>query len=121
MWYAAHIIMYVRFKDGQQGEYPVWENIRLIEAPSDDGALAVAECLGRDDEGDDDGSFRWDGRPATWVFGGVRKLVAVCHPDDPDDRPTNGAEISYSQMILPDAAALDKLVNGDPVTVLYEE
>ena len=42
MWYSAHVILYVKFKHGIQGYYPVWENIHLIEATSREEALKKA-------------------------------------------------------------------------------
>ncbi|MGA2599283.1 MAG: hypothetical protein ABSH09_20100 [Bryobacteraceae bacterium] len=33
-WYAAHVIMYMRFKDGNQDRYPVYENIYLFQTES---------------------------------------------------------------------------------------
>src|SRR3989442_6952758 len=67
-WYAAHIVMYVTFKDGAQDHYPVWENIVLIEAPTEDEAFSKAEVIVRAGEGDSDGSFRSNDRPATCNF-----------------------------------------------------
>ncbi len=29
-WFAASIVMFVAFKDGQQNTFPVWEDIVLI-------------------------------------------------------------------------------------------
>src|SRR5262249_14552396 len=91
-WYTAHIVMMVRFKEYPQEHFPIWENIVLLEANSDDGAFANAEERGREDEGDDDGTFRWGGKPATWVFAGVRKLT-LC--EDGRNRPEDGTELSY--------------------------
>ena len=49
-WYAASIIMLVKFKDGNQDKYPVWENVILIKASSDDEAIKKAEKEGREKE-----------------------------------------------------------------------
>lgn len=117
-WYAAHIVMSVRFKDGTQDTYPLWENIVLLEAGSDEEAERKAELKGREGEGDSDGSFRWEDRPATWVFAGVRKVI-VC--EDPHAPPGDGIEITYSEMAVDDEESLAKLVRGEPVTVRYEE
>jgi hypothetical protein len=117
-WYAAHILLYARFKDGSQEKYPIWENIVLIEADADDAALAKAAQRGRDAEGDSHGTFTWEGRPATWVFAGIRKLIACA---DADSRPGDGTEVSYSQMQVATEEALAKLAQGDPVPILYEE
>ena len=113
-WYAAHIVMYVTFKDGSQDHYPVWENIVLIKANSEAEVFAKAEKIGRDGEGDADGSFRWEGREARWNFGGVRKLV-LCQ--DSDRRPGDRSEITYQQFIVPTRQALDRLLDSDTVTV----
>ena len=121
MWYAAHVIMSVKFTDPQdQTVYPVWENIFLVCATNEDAARAKAQELGRSNETDGSDGFRWKGKPAKWVFAGIRKLIE-CRSDDESDRPVDGAEVTYSQIILPDREALTKLVNGRPVTVYYEE
>src|SRR5215212_447535 len=79
-WYAAHIISYVKFKEGIQDRFPLWENVVLIEADSDDKALEEAEKIGKSDYDDSDdpdnnGDMTWDERPAYWVFAGIRKLM----------------------------------------------
>ena len=117
-WFAAHIVMSVVFKDGVQDSYPLWENIVLLEAGSDDEAEKKAVQKGRDGEGDSDGSFRWNDRPARWAFAGVRKVIAC---QDPNSQPRDGVELTYSELVVDDAETLAKLVNGDPVNVRYEE
>jgi hypothetical protein len=43
-WFAAHVIMYIAFKDGRQDTYRVWENVVLVESlGSALGSLAL-EC-----------------------------------------------------------------------------
>jgi Domain of unknown function (DUF4288) len=91
-WFAAHIVMYVEYKEGQQSTFPVWENSVLIEASSEEQAFTKAETRGREAAGDDGGTFRWGGKRASWVFGGVRKLT-LC--EDPDERPGDRSEVSY--------------------------
>ena len=51
-WYAAHIVMYVEFEEGAQSHYPVWENIVLFNATSEQEAFDKAEKRGRDAAGD---------------------------------------------------------------------
>jgi hypothetical protein len=80
-WYAAHIIMFVKTKGKRQRRFPVWENILFFQADSETDAFTKAEERGRLEEGDDDGTFRWGGKPAAWVFAGVRKLTTCAHPD----------------------------------------
>lgn len=117
-WYAAHLILYVKLNDHTQRKYPIWENIVLIKARTDEEALAKAEKRGRDDEGDDDGTFRWGGKPAHWVFAGVRK-VTLC--EDPETRPDDGTEVSYTELEVDSEQAVRKLVAGQPVAVKYKD
>ena len=136
-WYAAHIISYVKFKDGIQDRFPLWENVVLIEAESEERALEEAAKIGQSDyddtdDPDDNGDFTWNERPAYWVFAGIRKLI-ICNPvasvsvdmnitrDDPDYRPGHGTEVTYSTLEVGTQEELDRLVNGEPVTVLYED
>jgi hypothetical protein len=122
MWFAAHVIMYFKFKDGQQDSYPVWENVFLVEAPNAEEGHQKAERLGQADEGDSGGSLTCGGRPCTLTYAGIRKLVTVQGGvDNPGDLPADGAEVTYSQLVLKDAKALAWLVGGKPVTVRYEE
>jgi hypothetical protein len=114
LWYAAHILMYVKRKNKPRGKIPVWENIVLIKADSEESAFAKAQERGKQDEGDDDGTFRWDGEPAAWAFAGVRKLT-LC--EDPERRPGDGSEVSYSEMEVGSEQALWSLLEGKPIAV----
>jgi Domain of unknown function (DUF4288) len=117
-WYAAHIVMVVEFKDAVQRRFPVWENIVLIEARSEDEAFDKAESHGRAEEGDDGGSFRWGEQPARWTFAGVRKLTEC---QAPDQRPANGTELSYTEFELDSREAVKKLVAGKPVEARFND
>ena len=113
-WFAAHIIMVVKLKNGPQKRFPVWENIVLVSAESDDEAFAKTEQYGRKEEGDDDCTFRWDGKPARWVFAGVRKLTECAVVGE---RPDDGTEISYNEMELGSERAIEQFVAGRPTSV----
>jgi hypothetical protein len=115
-WYAAHTIMYVKYKDGSQDSYPFWENIILLEADSDDEATAKAKTRAQEDEGDSNGTFTWSGRPAQWCFGGIRKIVTC---EDPESKPGDGTEITYLEMEVDDEEGFAKLISGEPVEVRY--
>jgi hypothetical protein len=117
-WFAAHLVLYVRLKAQPQRRFPVWENIVLIRADSDEEAFAKAAEHGRKEEGDDDGTFHWGGQPASWVFAGVRKLTAC---QDPEKRPGDGTEVSYLEMEVSSAEAVEQLVGGQPVAVRLKE
>ncbi len=115
-WYAAHAIMVVRYKDSPQKTVPFWENIILIEAESEDEAWSKGIARAKEDEGDSEGSFTWDGRPATWCFAGIRKLVAA---PDPDAKPGHGTEITYLEMEVDNEESLARLLDGESVPVRY--
>jgi len=118
MWYAANIIMYVKFKEGLQDKYPIWENIVLIEAKSEDEAYTKACKIGSQSEGDSQGTLLWDERPATWSLGGIRKIIKC---DNSEERPSDGTEITYSQMEVYNEDDFIKLVKGEAVNIYYEE
>ncbi len=115
-WYAAHAIMLVNFKDGNQAKYPFWENVILVEAPTEDEAMRLADARARLDEGDSRGTLTWEGRPACWQFAGVRKLIAC---EDPDEQPSSGTEITYLEMEITNDATFTRFLSGEPVMVQY--
>jgi hypothetical protein len=117
-WFAAHLVLYVKLKKQRQQRFPVWENIVLIKADSEDEAFRKAEERGREEEGDDGGTLQWGGEPATWVFAGVRKLTSC---QDPEKRPGDGTEISYVEMEMNSKEAVDQFAEGQPVAVRYKE
>jgi uncharacterized protein DUF4288 len=117
-WYAAHLVLYVKYKEQPQAHFPLWENVVLVEAETEDEALAKAEQRGRADEGDCDGSFRWDGKPATWIFAGVRQLIRC---EDESERPGDGTEVTYSEMAVDSLEELQHFVDGKTATVRYLE
>jgi len=117
-WYAAHLIMYVKYTKHTQRTFPLFENVILISAESEEEAFAKAERCGQARAGKKDAGFTWDGKPATWVFGGVRKLT-LC--EDAEERPGDGTEITYTEMQVGSCSALRKLIEGEPVEVTYRE
>jgi len=117
-WYAAHTIMLVEFANGNQDKYPIWENIILIQAKSDEEALEKAEKKAKEDESEPDDNFNWEQRPASLVFVGIRKLISC---NNPEEQPVHGTEISYSQMCVETEDDLSKLIKGEPVSIIYEE
>ena len=117
-WYSAHIIMFVECNFEPQRHFPVWENIVLVEAESEDQAFEKAERCGRQSEGDDGGSFRWGDQPAKWVFAGVRKLTECALVTD---RLGDGTEVSSNEFEVSSRAAIEKFVSGEPVKVCYND
>ena len=119
IWYAAHLVFYVKLKHKRQTRYPIWENVVLIKAKTEDEAFAKAEKRAQDDACVvPDDSFTWGGEPARWVFGGVRKLT-LCM--DEDQRPGDGTEVTYLELEAPSWGALQKLIRGEPVSVKIDD
>ena len=118
LWYAAHIVMYVRRKAKSGAAVPVWENVVLLKADSEEEAFAKAQTRGEHDAGDDGGTFRWEGSPAEWIFAGVRKLT-LC--EDPEKRPGDGTEISYTEMEVDSESAVRGLLRGKAVSLTLSE
>lgn len=117
-WYAAHVIMYVEFKDGNQDHYPIWENIYLVKAGTDDAAFTKAESIGREHEGDSEGTFRWENRAARWRFAGVRKLTTC---ENSDNQPADGTEVTYLQYKISSRSDLDHLLKSEEMRIVLDE
>ncbi len=117
-WFAAHIVMMVEIKNRKQDHFPVWENIVLIEAASEDDAFAAAKERGRADEGDDDGAFRWGRSPATWVFVGVRKLTECALLAE---RPESEDEVSFLELEFKTKNLVKRFVEGKSAVAVLNE
>jgi hypothetical protein len=122
-WYAANAIFVFKYKSGKQKQFPIWENVYLIEADTDAAARQKAEEVGKANEGEDD-TLTVGGHPATLEYRGIRKLITIQNPfpHEPNDAPpTHGTEITYSEFSVGSEEDIDKLVGGCAVSVLYEE
>ncbi len=117
-WFTAHAVMVVRFKDSTQAEFPIWENILLIEAADRASAAHLAAARAHEDEGDSEGTFLWNGHRATWVFAGIRRLVEVSHRGA---GLGSGDELSYSEYSVSTEDELDALARGKSVLVRLSE
>lgn len=116
-WYAAHIVMVVKFKQGQQRRFPAWENVVLVHSSSEDGAITKAETIDLANSEDDE-SFEWGGKPAVWTFAGVRK-VAECALAG--GRPASGDEITYSELEFESLAAAKRYAAGRAMSVRHQD
>ena len=119
-WFAAHAVIYFKLKDGPQERFSVWENVLLVEARDGKDAMAKAEALAREDEGDDSGSLVSDGHPAQRIFAGIRKLLTVAHAAA-GDVIGDGDEVTYSEFEVADEAAVRALAAGKKVSLKYVE
>jgi hypothetical protein len=104
---------------GQTGEeaMSLWYAV-LIKADSEEEAFAKATQRGKEEEGDDDGTFRSGDKPAQWLFAGIRKLT-LC--EDPEKRPGDGTEVSYTELEVESEQAVWKLLEGKPVAVQFRD
>jgi len=113
-WYGVHVVMAVRFKDGNQNAFPAWENLFLVEAASLAAAEKKGQKLGQEIAGDAGGSLQWNGRPARWELAGVRKSVEISGKAPLKDEPGDGTEVSYNKLEFEGEQALRDYARGLP-------
>lgn len=118
MWYAAHAVMLIRLKSGEQTEFSVWENIILIQAATPDEAHEKAAKRAREDEGDSENTFTWNEEPAEFKFLGLRKLME-CFSDE--KRPNDGDEITHNQIKFANRDQLELYVAGEEAQLTIDD
>jgi hypothetical protein len=111
-WYGVHVVMAVRFKDGNQNAFPAWENVFLVEAANPAAAEKKGQKLGQGIAGDAGATLQWSGRPARWDFVGVRKSVEVSGKAPLKNEPGDGSEITYSKLEFDAEQALRDYAGG---------
>ena len=122
-WYAAHIVIRIMPIQEPPEAILVYENVVLVEAPSEADALGKAKIIGQTETALQD-SLTLSGVPAKRVFAGVRKLITISNPETSgldQDRPSNGTEITYSVCKVSNAEELKKFAEGLEVSVKYIE
>jgi hypothetical protein len=117
-WYAAHIVMMVEVQGAESDHVPVWENIVLVKAATEADAFQQAEDVGREAAGDDDGTFRWGKRPATWIFAGVRKLTECALFGEV---PGPGDEIASTEYRFETKGDVKRFVEGKSVATVVDD
>lgn len=117
-WYAVHVVMSVEYREGDQSDFPVWENVYLVEAADGEDARRKGTALGAAASGDSEGSFRWKERPARWVLAGIRKVVRC---DSDDRQPDDGTEITYSELTFSSREAVARFASGEVVPIASYE
>jgi len=120
MWYCVHAFLYFAYKDGDQCDYPGWENMYLIEADSVDQARQKGRDRARADEGDSEGTLTYDGRPAKVTLAGLIKIIACEDLDLDTGKPSDGTEVSYTDLLIADKTQLQNLLAGEPAVVTYQ-
>ena len=122
-WFAAHVVVYFRRKDGPQTRFTVWENVYVLEAADREVARARAEALGRREEGDDRGTlYEMDATGTrhnlTRVFAGVRKVLTIAHERE-DEELGSEDEVTFSEFVVEGEEGIRRLAAGDSVTLTY--
>jgi hypothetical protein len=113
-WWAAHVITYIRFIDGNQEDYGVEESIRLVHATEEDVWKKAQNIFPDINIGEDIGDVGiCQGRPAVRVFAGIRKIMRILDPFE------TGTEITYSDYIVSDEETLVQLINDETAAVEY--
>ena len=117
MWYAAHVILAYRYAEGTQTEFPVQENVYLVQADSFEEAYRTAERLGQEEGAYDKPSAVYDGVPVRLAFEGVRRVVECL----PNDRLETGTELTYTEYLVDSEDGLKDLVAGHDVPVVLQD
>lgn len=117
-WYAAHIVMQIAV-NGRK-DVVAWENIILVQASTVEEAYDKADEIGREGEGDSNGTLELEGAPARMLYRGTRRLVTISSPTGTEDIPSNECEVSYLQLKLESEEALQKFMEGDGPAQLVE-
>lgn len=128
IWYAAHIIMAVKWVSRKQRRFPIHENVVIFRGRSPEVIRQLAIKYARD-EYEGDASLTLDGHPARMVFVGIRKIVE-CRDSTAGaiKRSTTrrvslgvGTEVTYSVFAVKGAAALKALSAGKAVSLVYDD
>jgi hypothetical protein len=92
----------------------------LTEAESPEKALEKTEKRAREDAEVCSDGLTLNGKPAAMVFVGIRKLIEVRTIGDIEDKPADGSEVTYSELVLDSEDDLRKLVAGESVRLCYQ-
>lgn len=119
-WYTAHLITYFKLKNAPQDTYTIWENVILVEAVDETEALTKAQEFGRLEAelGAQDETLTVDNQPAELIFAGVRKIGTVFH-NGHNETLASGDEVTFNEFVVTDKESIQKLVEGEEVTVNY--
>lgn len=109
-WYAAHIVIRVRFLRTKKRRQIAFENVVLIKAQNGEEAWDKAEAIASVENNLlETGAFEWEGEPTEWEFVGIRKVVeTLCS----SRFPQHGDELSYSELRFDSLDALKQFAQG---------
>ena len=116
-WFGVSIVSVIEFREGVQSEFPVFEDIYLFEAKSDeelqDKVKSQMQII------DAAGECSYCDRPAVLRCVGVRKIRSVYREASPDQEgpPGDRSEISHSFFISSSKEDVDLFTAGKAVTL----
>ena len=112
--------MLIQFKDGKHESYPVLERVVLVEAWDHEKAHEKATVMAQQEA---QSVIRWaGGRPADFVFLGVRKVTFLSSVDGGANVSlADGAELTCWEYDVREKDDLKRLVAGERVMVEYIE
>jgi hypothetical protein len=118
------VLLYLKEKRARQSTFLVWENVYLVRARDISEAAKKGEAFGRADCAPDE-TLTVDGRPATLVFGGVRRIVWCAESPHRGRTSTvsvlrDGVEATFSTFVVRGRRDLSSLLAGRPALVRYE-
>ena len=124
-WYAAHILVYLKYLEETQDLYDIQENIVLVEASDSQAAWTIADELGKKYESDM--LTGPEKKPARWTYGGIR-VVIECQDVEPetlnqppDFKPKHATEVTYLPYTVKSVETLNKLIKGEAVDISLED
>ena len=113
-WYAAHII--IGFLTDGAEQVIAWDNVTLIRAATHEEAEILAKQIGHELGAPDDG-LTINGVSGKSVFAGIRKILSI--DNFSADDTAHGSEITFSEFVLKNALALEKLAAGEDISLIY--
>lgn len=113
--YALHVAFTIRLKEGEQTEFPVWENVYIAQCANSDDAWAKAEEIGRQTDELVDESLTLNGQKATMSFLCVRRAITC----DFGLNEVTGMEATYLKLSI-SANELEAYKKGDDCNLTYE-
>lgn len=119
-WFAVHALVALK-KHTPSWPTLVNENIFLVEATHVEQAVSEGSRMAMLEVAVEDG-LTIDNEPATRIFVGVRKVVAISNPEHLDlDQvpPVSGTEVTYSEYEVASEEDLQRLANGLSVVLRY--
>lgn len=121
-WFVASIVSVIKYNQGDQAEYPVFEDFYLFSAENQEELdRKIADKMAIIDAA---GSCSYNEQPATQKCIGVRKIRSI-YNEPPlaidEDPPTDGTELTHSFFLVSSLSDATDLAAGKQVSVTYTD